>query len=89
MANLFPILVAIDAEKFGSSFNAAASSSNVSNVVGAELTIPATLASIYVFCAPLNAVSAATYSALKAVAIELLNVLLAVAAIPLIASRCV
>ena len=43
---LLPIDVAILAEKFGSSFKAAASSSNVSRVVGAELTIPATLASI-------------------------------------------
>ena len=70
VANLFPILVAILAEKLGSSFNAAASSSRVSNVAGAELTIPATLASIYVFCELLNAVSAALYSVLKAVAAE-------------------
>ena len=43
---LFPILVAIEAEKLGSSFKAAANSSKVSNVSGAELTIPATFASI-------------------------------------------
>ena len=84
--NLFPILVAIDAEKFGSSFNAAASSSNVSNVAGAEFTIPATLASIYVFCDALKALSPATYSVLNAPALDPLNVLLAVVAKPLIAS---
>ena len=46
VANLLPIDVAILAEKLGSSFKAAANSSNVSRVAGAELTIPATLASI-------------------------------------------
>ena len=86
VANLFPIDVAILAEKLASSFKAAANSSNVSKVAGAELTIPATLASIYVFWEELNAVSAATYSLLSAVATELLNELLALVAKPLIAS---
>ena len=39
---LLPILVAIEAEKLGSSFKAAASSLRVSNVAGAESTTPAT-----------------------------------------------
>ena len=46
VANLLPIDVAILAEKLGSSFKAAAYSSNVYSDTGAELTIPATLASI-------------------------------------------